>query len=196
MNVRLLIVTASGALTLLAGCGPVADPDGEGATVVEEAAPRTPAQADQPAPALGTRENPVPAETSFEVTNWVVELGETDTDATETIMAENQFNEIAGSRVAVMVEVEATYTGPDSGTPWIDLTTSFHTAAGNTYGTGADDYCGVVPNDLMDLGEMFTDASGSGNVCVAIPADEVEGGSWIVELLFSFDPERVFVALT
>jgi hypothetical protein len=83
----------------------------------------------------------------------------------------------------------------DSGTPWLDLPFDCVDAAGNTRGTGFEDCCRVNPNDLDDVGEVFTGASGAGNVCASVAADLIEGGAWIVEKSFSLDETRVFVGL-
>lgn len=42
------------------------------------------------------------------------------------------------------------------------------------------DYCGVMPDSLDDTGETFPGGSVSGNVCVSVESDQVEGlgGGW------------------
>lgn len=189
----------TGLAVALAGCG-ISDPDGEGATVVS-----TPAQAapGDNAPAgdaeLGTRQNPVPAGTTVKVGDWEVMLGPTNLNANDVVAAENQFNEPpAAGRQFVMVPVEVTYAGSDSGAAWIDLSIKFLGSGGNTFGSGAsqEDYCGVIPNPMHSLGEMFPGAKGAANECVSVPADQIEGGAWIVEETLSFDNNRVFFALS
>lgn len=146
--------------------------------------------------ATGTRENPAPAGSTATLGNYDVSLGATTANANEMVAAENEFNAppVEG-RQFVLVPVNVTYTGDESGTPWVDLTIQFVGSGGNTYGTGTDDYCGVIPQQLMDLGEMYNGATGSGNHCASVPAGEVEGGTWVVEETFSFDNTKVFFAL-
>ena len=194
-----LTITAA-ALALLTGiaCGSGNDPDGEGAEIVDDpGAASAPATETEEESAAGTRENPLAPGVTFAVGDWTVQLGATDTDADDIVAAENQFNEppVDGRRF-VMVEATITYTGTESGTPWIDLTFEFYGSGGNTFGTAVDDFCGVIPDALDEHGEMFPDATATGNVCVSVPADQIEGGAWIVEDLFSLDDsDRTFVAL-
>lgn len=195
-----------------AACGGSDDPDvsvpAETTAVAEEtepaqeeetqAAEETEAEeaAAEDTAAVGTRDNPAPAGSSAALGNYEVTLGATTLNANDVVATENEFNAppVEG-RQFVLVPVELTYTGDESGTPWVDLTIQFVGSGGNTYGTGTDDYCGVFPEPLMDLGEMYNGATASGNECVSVPSAEVEGGTWIVEESFSFDDTKVFFAL-
>ena len=193
---RTLCIAATIALFLTSACS-APNADGDGAELVatyavDAATSPTPTETTE---AVGTRTNPVPIDTAFKVgDNWEVSLAATNPDATAAVLAENQFNEIAEGRVAVMVSVTLTYVGAESGTPWLDLTMSYLGASGNTFGTGSDDSCGVIPAELMDVNEMFPGATSTANECFAVPASDVAGGTWIIEESFSFDETRVFVA--
>lgn len=198
---RRVLVTAGALAALITGiaCGASGDPDGEGADIVEsgtEGATAPPEEGDNAGVAVGTRENPLAPGVTFAVGDWTVQLGTTNTNADDVVEAENQFNEPpAEGRRFVMVEATVTYTGDDSGTPWIDLSFTFYGSGGNTFGTGLDDYCGLTPSPLDEQGEMFPDASATGNVCVSVPADQIDGGAWIVEELLALETDRTFVAL-
>lgn len=202
---------AFGALLLsaalaMAGCSGV-DPDGTGADIVAQrnnatdpgsgaggGAGNDDAGGDKP----GTRQRPVPAGTVVNIGDWQVSLGPTSLDATAQVAAENQFNDPpAAGRQFVLVPVNVAYTGTGSGTPWLELSIRFYGSGGNTFGaSGAqEDYCGVVPSSITDVSEMFPGAKASGNACVSVPGDQVQGGSWIVEESFSLDDNRVFFAL-
>ncbi len=189
---RLLYLTVGAALavTTLACAIGGNDPDGEGANIVESENGGGGNGGDGAAP--GTRQNPLAPGTAFTVGDWTVDLAPTNVDADEVVLAENMFNDAPpdGERF-VMVEVTTTYNGDDSGTPWIDLRFRFMGADGNTHDEGE---CGVIPDPLFDVGEMFPGATASGNVCVSVPVDQIEGGAWIVEATFSFDSDRTFVA--
>lgn len=149
-----------------------------------------------PPPPAGTRDDPLPAGSPVTIGDWQVALAPTNRDATAAVMAENEFNEPpAEGRVFVMTEATVVYMGAESGTPWIDLTFDFVDAAGNTAGTDMESYCGVIPNDIADVGEMFAGASATGNVCLSLPADQVEGGAWIVSDSFSLEEDRAFIGL-
>jgi hypothetical protein len=198
---RRILVTAGALAALITGvaCGAGSDPDGEGADVVEsgaEGATNPPEEGDNAGAAAGTRENPLAPGVTFAVGDWTVQLGTTNPNADDVVAAENEFNEPpAEGRRFVMVEATVSYTGDDSGTPWIDLSFQFYGSGGNTFGVGLDDYCGVIPDGLEDHGEMFPDASATGNVCASVPADQVDGGAWIVEELLALETDRTFVAL-
>ena len=146
--------------------------------------------------ALGTRDNPLPVGTRIEMGDWTLAVTEVTLDATEQVMAENPFNDppVEG-RQFVMLSVDATYEGDDSGTAWLDFSWAIVGAAGNTFGTGMDDYCGVIPDPLDDTGETFPGGSVSGNVCVSVETDQIEGGTIRIEESLSFEDTRAFYAL-
>lgn len=187
-------------LTAVVAAGCVAsDPDGTGADIVSSPSPAaSEAPADNAGDLLGTRGNPVPAGTVVRIGDWQVKLGATNTNANEIVAAENQFNEPpAEGRQFVMVPVDLVYKGTESGFPNVNLLIQFLGAGGNTFGA-ADTaaYCGVIPNDLSNAGEMFPGAAASGNVCLGVPSDQVGGGAWMVqEALTLDDGGRTFFAL-
>lgn len=128
-----------------------------------------PADEKPPAPAsgaAGTRKDPLPIKTEFSGEDWDVILGEPK-EATAAVLAENQFNEKPKDGFEFYtVPVHATYTGDESGLAWLDLTVRFVGDDGRTY----DDSCGVVPDALMDVSELYEGGVAEGNACVAVPA--------------------------
>jgi hypothetical protein len=42
---------------------------------------------------------------------------------------------------------------------------------------------------------MFPNAKGSGNVCLSVAKDQIQGGAWFVEESLSLNSQRVFFAL-
>lgn len=185
----------------LAGCsaGGTADIETPNGAAVDAKTkePATDGNADEaPAAEGGSRESPAPAGSTATLTDWTVVVGATNRDALADVMAANQFNSppVEG-RAFVMAPVTATYTGTDSGTAWVSLGIHFVSGAGQTYGTGVDDYCGVIPSGLSDTGELYGGATATGNVCVSVPAAEVEGGAWVVENQLAFDDVKAFFAL-
>lgn len=199
---RRVLLTVGALVLLITGvaCGLGSDPDGEGADVVEPDPSNATATSEgdgaDAGAAEGTRENPLAPGVTFAVGDWTVQLDTTNLDADDLVAAENEFNEPpAEGRRFVMVEATVTYTGDDSGIPWVDLSFEFYGSDGNTFGTSLDDYCGVIANPLEDHGEMFPDASATGNVCVSVPTDQIDGGAWIVEEPLAVETDRTFVAL-
>lgn len=190
---RLLYLSAGALLALtVIGCAiGGSDPGGEDAKIVDSDNGGTSGGKNGEGAAAGTRQNPLPPGTAFTVGDWTVELAPTNVDADELVLAENMFNDPPGDGERfVMVEVTTTYNGDDSGTPWIGLDFRFIGADGNTF----NERCGVIPDALFDVGEMFPGATASGNVCATVPIDQIDGGAWIVEASFSFDSDRTFVA--
>ena len=146
--------------------------------------------------ALGTRDNPLEVGTRIEMGEWSLAVTEVDLDATERVLAENQFNDPpADGRQFVLFTVDATYEGEESGTAWMDFSWAVVGSQGNTFATGSDDRCGVIPEGLSDTGETFPDGNVSGNVCFSVDADQIEGGTIRIEESFSFDDTRAFYAL-
>jgi hypothetical protein len=201
--VRKIIVVALGlAAALAAGaCGSDSDGGDEGTGGNPAGTPgndpTTPSTEPEPASGDGTQESPLGTGVAFEVGDWVVEFGSTNTDAEETIADEVGFSEPpADGRQYVMGEVTVAYTGAEPSDPFVDLAFEFYTADGTAFGTGDDDLCGLLPNDLFEVGEMSTDDSATANVCVAVPADAIDGGVWAVEYLWDLDEtDRTFVAV-
>jgi hypothetical protein len=178
--------------------------------VTEEPADDEPAGTDEPAAtddghdnteaaagALGTRDAPLELGTVIEMGEWTVAVTEVTLDATDAVMAENEFNDppVEG-RQFVLFRVEATYAGDDSGDPWLDFSWAIVGSGGNTFGGASfDDYCGVIPDALDERGETFPGGSVEGNVCVSAASDQLEGGTILVEETFSFEDTRAFYAL-
>jgi hypothetical protein len=48
------------------------------------------------------------------------------------------------------------------------------------------DSCGVIPNPLSDIGDLYPGGVAEGNVCVTVPAGA--DGLWTVETGFVGDP--------
>ncbi|MBG6237695.1 hypothetical protein IWX78_000638 [Mycetocola sp. CAN_C7] len=141
---------------------------------------------------VGTRENPAPIGTTVEITTagaptYEVTLGAPTLDATDVILAENQFTEAPpeGFQYALL-PVTVTYTGTETGTPWIDLQITYVSAAGTTH--TQSDALAVAPSPtFMEINELYPDASGTGNIVIAIPTADAAAGSWTVEPLFLGD---------
>lgn len=167
------------------------EPDAEDDPNTEEGAP------DEGGP-LGTRDNPLQLGTRIELAGWTLTVTEVTKDATDLVMAENEFNDpAADGRQFVMFHVDASYEGDESGDPWLDFAWAIVGAGGNTYGASGDfeDYCGVIPNALDEQGETYPGGSVEGNVCYSVAADQVDGATIRIEESFSFDDTRAFFAL-
>ncbi len=190
---------------VLAGCdtGPA---EGAGGTIAEPGASTEASPDATEAPdsetgddaagdaAIGTRGNPAPIGATAVIGDWDVTIVEVDRDAADAVLAANQFNdEPADGRSFVLWSIEAVYNGEESGTAWIDLNWKVVGAAGNSFGGGMDDYCGVIPDSINDKGETFAGGTVTGNVCVSADTDQLDGGTILVEELFG--GSRTFFAI-
>ncbi|MCY7298682.1 MAG: DUF4190 domain-containing protein [Ilumatobacteraceae bacterium] len=142
--------------------------------------------------ALGTRENPATLGSTIELgefgdVTYEVTLGPATLNANEAVVAANQFNEppTDGFQYALL-PVTVTYVGAETGTPWIDLSIEFVSAAGTTHTEG--DTLAVAPAPtLFDINEMYDGSTAAGNVLIMIPTDGAASGTWTVSSLFG-DP--------
>ncbi|MCE0486375.1 hypothetical protein [Ornithinimicrobium sediminis] len=142
----------------------------------------------------GSRADPYPPGEPSTLPNWEVTVGPTTRDWEAAVMAENQFNDPAGSgNSMVRTQVDLTFTGRADGeeydSPWLSLDFAFVGSDGREY---AED-CGVIPEDVGDIDDLFQDASASGNVCMIVATDAIEGGTWYVQESFG-DQERYYYA--
>jgi len=184
--------------------------DGEGADVVtdseeadaateevaetesDDAATEGVAETESDDAVVGTRQNPLAVGTTARVGDWEVKVTEVNLSADAAIAAENQFNDPpADGSVYILVGLEASYAGEESGTFWVDMMYSYYGSGGNTF----DSAMAVEPNSISDAGETFPGASVTGNLVFEVPIDQVSGGALILEESFSFDETRVFFAV-
>lgn len=134
------------------------------------AAPSSDEIAGAPAGLSGDRDEPVPAGSIGDVGDgWRLQVLDVDDDATDAVMAENQFNDPPpeGSRFT-LVTVALGYFGLDD--PQSGLFTTISGVASANTELDAD--CGVIPNELDSFVDMFGGAVQTGTVCfVTTPAD-------------------------
>lgn len=117
-------------------------------------------------------------------------------DGTEQVMAENEFNDPPpdGNQFFI-AEIEATYTGTESSTFWVDISLAAVGDSSVAYEEGFDASCGVIPEDIDDSGETFPGGTITGNVCWNIQSTDAESLVMIAEETLTFDETRVFFSL-
>jgi hypothetical protein len=122
----------------------------------------------------GSRENPYPIGETVGNQDWKVTLGAPH-EAWSEISATNEFNDPpkAGMQFWI-IPVTAVYTGDATGNLMFGISVKFVGSDNRTYG----DSCGVIPNPLSDIGDLYKDGVGKGNTCVAVPAGA--DGLWTV----------------
>lgn len=199
---RIVIAVALAAASLaVAGCSSDSDPEPPASTVdasvesVDDLLPAEPTGEQMADVGAGTtRENPAPAGSSVKMGAYEVSLGVTDRDATDAVLAENEFNRPPeDGSVFVMVPVTATLEGAESGTVAADVVAQFVGSDGITYRPGCE--LNDIPDALNTVGEIYSGATATGNVCASVPVGVVDGGTWVVMETVSFTDAREFFAL-
>lgn len=149
----------------------------------------TDAPSDAAAPGEGTRESPYPLGAAISSRDWTVTVNAFTADATDQVMAANQFNDPpADGMVYALANVTVTYTGDSSGYA-LETGVSFVTAAGNVI-RGSDSI--AVAPDALGLDELYPGASATGNVLLEIPA----GDAGLLRVRPGILADEVFVALS
>lgn len=104
-------------------------------------------------------------------------------EAGAEVAATNQFNSPPKAGMEFwIVPVTATYTGNKTGNPTFGITVKFVGSDNRTY----DGHCGVIPDPLTDVGDLYNGGVAKGNTCVAVPAGA--SGLWTVSTGFASTP--------
>ena len=128
-----------------------------------------------PEKSVGTREHPLPTGAEFVDGDWTVTLGQPHNGWDELRDADPYIEEPEEGTEYWLVPVTVTYTGGESAAPWLDLQFGFVGEDNRSY----RDWCPViVPDDLMEVDELYPDGTAEANVCLPVPADA--RGLWSV----------------
>jgi hypothetical protein len=157
-------------------------------------------EAEQPtepeAAEIGTRENPAPAGSTVVLSDnsgeiYEIVFGAATLDAGAVIAAENMFNDPADEGFQyILVPITFTYVGKETGTPWMDVSLAFVSAAGTTHDEASTFV--VAPQPITDINELYPDATATGNLVLMVPSADIEKGTLTVSPLFG---DNYFVAL-
>ena len=145
---------------------------------------------------VGSFTNPVPLGDSADVGGgWSLRVINVIPDATEQVMAENQFNEPpAEGRQFFLITVSLT-NGSD--TPASPLTVVGFSAVGVSAVAYQpfEDSCGVIPNELS-IAEVFPGGTTEGNICFSVRSDDVDSLILYTDSYITFDrDDRVYFSL-
>jgi hypothetical protein len=125
------------------------------------------------------------------VEGWDVAVTAVELDATQTILDENFLNEEpADGSQYLMFTLSGTNTGDAASDPFIDLTTAVDIGD-----MRYEDTCGVLPNDLVDVGEIAPGESFTANGCVFVDSAGVEESVLALSSLLSMDETEVYYKL-
>ncbi|MEV5068936.1 hypothetical protein MRBLMI12_000493 [Microbacterium sp. LMI12-1-1.1] len=177
-------------------CSPQPQPESipkpEKSTEATTEAVETP-EAEEPAAAVGTRENPVPIGQmlAFEEGSAFQVGASAPTQVTPTYSVLPLAIQIDWTSMNSQLEAQGQPTGGPV-TPWTNFRVLFVTADGKTYDT-MDDYTVTIDNQLFDIGDIYegTDLVNA-NEPISVPEAEVAGGVWVIENMAS--GKRVFIA--
>ncbi|TFD50228.1 DUF4190 domain-containing protein [Cryobacterium frigoriphilum] len=139
---------------------------------------------------VGTRGNPAPLGTLVELSDrtglqYEITLDTSTLNANEQVAAAYEYNDVAPEGLQyAMISVTAVYKGADSGTPSYDLDIEFVSAAGTTHTVNDAYVFGEPAPALSDINDLYPDATGTGNVVIAIPAADAANGTWVVSSFF------------
>ncbi len=113
---------------------------------------------------------------------WTVKVAGPAVDGTAQVLAENEFNDPPpAGQVFVLVPIEVTYkSGPDAVSSSV-LQFEAIGPSGQLL-TESDNYCGVVPNDFDNTGQVTPGEVLQGNVCWSVPAEDLPDLKLIVEV--------------
>ncbi|WP_143275785.1 hypothetical protein [Brevibacterium yomogidense] len=144
---------------------------GAGASTVDDEGSESSGGADAATSEAGSRENPSALGSTVTGDEWEITVVDFNAEADEEVLAGYDFNEPAaeGSKY-VVAEVDVTYIGEGSSDPFL-LDISYLTDSGNV--VESYDTMAIAPEPtLNEIGEMYTGASGTGNVVFEVPADD------------------------
>lgn len=144
----------------------------------------------------GSREAPLPIDTSADIgAGWVVSVLEVNPNATELILAENQFNTPPEpGQQFFMITISATYDGPEASSE-LPVGNAFQVVGdlSVTY-YSFDPGCGVTPNEFPRT-EVFQGGSIWGTICFAINSADADSLVMFTEDFLNQSDVRVWFAL-
>jgi hypothetical protein len=140
----------------------------------------------------GAHRNPIPVGHEAQVGNWKAKVSSATLNATQAVLDENMFNEPpdSGSQY-VLVGIEATYTGEESSTFWVDMMCTFVGGRGDTF----ESETVVAPDSILNEGEVSTAGTISGNLVFMVRSDQIAGGTLMLKEAFLLDEVEVFFAV-
>lgn len=130
----------------------------------------------------GSRDNPLQIGQTVTNKDWTISLGQ-PREASAEVSAENPFNADPKPGMEYwIVPVTATYNGDTTGSPIFEVTVKFVGVDNKTY----SDSCGVIPDDINRVDELYPGGVAEANTCIAVPAGA--DGLWAVSTGFTGNP--------
>jgi len=140
---------------------------------------------------LGTRNNPISLGKSVVVNDWKVQVTSVNKDAAKLVLAADPYTKKPSAKERyVLVNLEATYLGEESGVPSSDLRFKIVGSKGNTFALS----CGYSSDSFDNNGETFRGASVEGTLCFTVDANQISGATISVQSDYSGD-DRKFISV-
>ncbi|GAA1489729.1 hypothetical protein GCM10009626_24750 [Brachybacterium sacelli] len=165
---------------------PADDATSEGAT--EEAAA-----------GAGTKDDPYAVGATFTLEDgeggtYDVTVGEVDWDATDAVMEANQFNtEPSDGETYILIPLELTYHGDSSAEVFSAVTVQYATSGGDVY---EDLGTTITPHDSLDVESLSDGDTGSWEMGMIVPEDQVKDGAVVVDTWLNAEDEPAWVAVS
>lgn len=129
----------------------------------------------------------LPLGTAADLDEYTVTVTGINLNANEAVATANPFNE-APSGQYVMADVSVVYHGDEEGDPWLDLAFVFQGTDARQYDESSCE--SVTPSPVYDVPTLVAGGAADFQVCMDVPAEAIEGGTFFAEPLFSFDGAR------
>lgn len=145
---------------------------------------------------LGSKSNPIPIGATVRIGDWDFKIVSSVSDARQVVFAHNMFNDPPKSgHQFFMIKIQATYIGSTSDRLMWSFGFNLVGDSGVAY-SRAQNSCGVIPDEISEAGEVFTDGTVSGNICWEVQTNDINSLIMFIDPYFSFDDsERVFMLL-
>ncbi|WCO65662.1 DUF2510 domain-containing protein [Iamia majanohamensis] len=162
------------------------DDEASPSPTTEEGGPDTTEDEDDGPTGPGSADEPLPIGQTATIGDYEVRVTSVDLDATDEVLAANEFNDDPTNGTYALVEVEATYTGDEEGTPASDLTATLQGGDGVQY---EQFECSAVTPGGVDFTTLTEGGSASFDLCWDYPSDAADGATMFVEDFLTVDGE-------
>lgn len=156
---------------------------------VAEEVPKEAEPAEAPAAEAGTRDNPAALGDEIVADNWTVVVNAVTPDATAEVLEASMVNSEPDAGMQYLVaNVTATYTGDEKGNT-LEVSVAFVSDTGEVY--KSSDTLVIAPDPTFLMDELYTGASDTGNVAIAVPS----GAAGTLRVTPGLFADEVFVAI-
>jgi hypothetical protein len=164
---------------------------GPQAAATTQATERSTTTTTEPA-AAGTLEDPIPAGTWATVGTVDAVVLATQPNATEVVLADNEFNEEPAPGNRFVIWRVAVANAGDEPTPLI-AELSFSVVGPSAVAYDASSYCGVIPDEFDAFREVFPGGTVEGNLCWEVAEEDADGLVLLIDE-FAFSSDRAVFA--